>query len=181
MSSAETEKARRLFLALWPGDRERRAMAGLAEAIPGGRKVRPANLHLTLVFLGATSQERLACYEQALQGIEVPSLTLTLDRFGYRRKPRIVWLSTSHTPQLLQDLVAELHRRLESCGFTPERRSFHAHITLARKFPGPATAESPAEPLCWHLDQIVLVESVTEKGGVHYEVLRRWPASEDRD
>lgn len=180
MSSAETEQTRRLFLALWPGDRERQAIADLVEAIPGGRKVPPANLHLTLVFLGTTGQERLACYEQALQGIEVPPLTLTLDRVDYRRRQRILWLSTRHTPQILVDLVAELQRRLERCGFTPERRPFHAHITLARKFLGPAPADLPSEPLCWQVDQIVLVESINEKDGVHYQVLCRWPMSEDR-
>jgi 2'-5' RNA ligase len=89
-------------------------------------------------------------------------------------------LSARHTPQTLVDLVAELHRRLESCGFTPERRPFHAHLTLARKFAGPAPADLPGEPLCWHVDQMVLVESINEKDGVHYQVLRRWPVSEDK-
>lgn len=176
MSSSATKETRRLFLALWPGERERQRMVKLTEAITEGRKVRPANLHLTLIFLGATTAERLACYEQALQGIEVPQVTLTLDQFGYRRKQRILWLSTSHTPQPLVDLVAELNQRLQTCGFTLDRRPFHAHVTLARKFPGPAPAEPPGEPLCWNVDQIVLVESVSEKNGVHYQVLRGWPA-----
>jgi len=72
-------------------------------------------------------------------------------------------------------LVAELHRRLRGCGFTPERRAFHAHITLARKFPGPAPAQPPATPMRWSIHDIALVESLREDDGARYAVLRRWP------
>lgn len=172
---SEEPKARRLFLALWPGEKERLAMAELARKVPGGRRVRTENLHLTLAFLGATTDQRLVCYEDALQGIQVPSMTLILDQLGYWRKSRILWLGASQTPAALEDLVAELSRRLATCDFRPETRPFSAHITLARKYSGSVPGELPVEPLRWAVDQITLCESVISQEGVRYQVLRRWP------
>ena len=172
-SPAESE--RRLFLVLWPGDAERRQLAERVADVAGRRRVRDANLHLTLVFLGATDAARLAAYDAALADLAVPALELTLDRYGYWPRPRILWLGASHTPPELCELVADLHRRLRGCGFTPERRAFQAHITLARKFPGPAPTRPPAAPIRWRVGDVALVESQSSPEGSCYRVLRRWP------
>lgn len=174
-SPSSTEAPRRLFLALWPEEAERRQLADLAANVAGRRRIPDANLHLTLVFLGATDATRLAAYEAALAGLPVPTLELILDRYGYWPRPRILWLGSSHTPPELYELVAELNRRLRGCGFTPERRAFQAHITLARKFPGPAPDRSPAVPVCWRIGEVALVESLPGETGSQYQVLRRWP------
>lgn len=168
-------ETRRLFLALWPEIAERQTMASLVENLEGGRKISPENLHLTLFFLGNTSAERLACLMDNLQGIEVPPLTLLLDRLGYWPRSRILWLGTSQTPLSLEELVTTLNRRLAACGYKPEQRPFRAHITLARKFPGPPAILKLAEPIGWPIDHIALVESVNQKDGGHYQVLHRWP------
>ncbi|MDG4552693.1 MAG: RNA 2',3'-cyclic phosphodiesterase [Candidatus Competibacter sp.] len=170
-----TGDERRLFLALWPGDAERRQLAERAAAVAGRRRVRDANLHLTLVFLGATDAARLAAYEAALTDLAVPSLELSLDRYGYWPRPRILWLGSSHTPPELYELVAELHRRLRGSGFAPERRAFQAHITLARKFPGPAPIHPLIMPIRWRVEDVALVESQESPEGSRYRVLRRWP------
>ncbi len=170
-----TGAPRRLFLALWPEEAERQQMAGLAASVAGQRRVRDANLHLTLVFLGATDAAQLAAYEAALADWPALELELILDRYGYWPQPRILWLGSSHTPPELYERVADLHRRLRGCGFTPERRAFQAHITLARKFPGPAPAQPPAAPVRWPIRDIALVESLPEEDGVRYQVVRRWP------
>jgi 2'-5' RNA ligase len=85
-----------------------------------------------------------------------------------------LWLGSSHTPPELYELVAELHRRLRSCGFTPEARAFQAHITLARRFQGPVPTEPPAVPVCWRVNEVALVESSPPEDS-RYEILRRWP------
>ncbi len=166
---------RRLFLALWPKDRERRQLAELATTVAGQRQVPDANLHLTLVFLGATPADRLTAYAAALADLSVPQLELLLDRYGYWPRPRILWLGSSRTPPELYELVADLHRRLRACGFAPERRAFQAHITLARKFPGPAPVQPPATPIRWPVEDVALVESLRDRTGSRYQVLRRWP------
>jgi len=174
-STCITAAPRRLFLALWPEEAERRQMAELAASVAGRRRVHDDNLHLTVVFLGATDAAQRAAYEAALADLPALELELILDRYGYWPQPRILWLGSSHTPPELYERVAELHRRLRGCGFTPERRAFQAHITLARKFPGPAPVQPPAAPVCWPIRDIALVESLCEDGGVRYEVVRRWP------
>ena len=174
-SPSIAEASRRLFLALWPEETERRRLADLAAGVAGRRRVRDDNLHLTLVFLGATDAARWAEYEAALANLSTPPLELILDRYGYWSQPRILWLGASRTPPELYELVAELHRRLRGCGFTPERRAFQAHITLARQFPGPAPAQPPATPVHWLVHDLALVESLREDGGARYAVLRRWP------
>jgi len=176
MSSPSINDApRRLFLALWPEEAERRQLADLAANVAGRRRVRDDHLHLTLVFLGATDAARLAEYEAALADWPTLELELILDRYGYWPQPRILWLGSSHTPPELYERMADLHRRLRGCGFTPERRAFQAHITLARKFSGPAPAQPPTAPVRWPIRDLALVESLREEGGTCYRVLRRWP------
>lgn len=174
-SPPSTEVARRLFLALWPREAERRELATLATQVAGRRRVQDDNLHLTLVFLGATPSALQAAYETALTDLAVPAVTLTLDRYGYWPRPRILWLGANHTPPELHELVADLHRRLRGCGFNPEPRAFQAHITLARHFPGPAPPQPPSEPIHWRIDGVTLVESPRDRGATRYRPLRRWP------
>lgn len=175
-SPASPEKPRRLFLALWPGENERQRMALLAaRAVGRRRRIPDAQLHLTLVFLGATDADRLAAYEAALADLRVPEMKLVLDRYGYWPQPRLLWLGSSRTPPELDELVAELHRRLRNCGFTPEARAFQAHITLARRFQGPVPIEPLAVPIHWRVGAVTLVESAPPLRGAHYEVLRHWP------
>ena len=176
MSSPSSPDApQRLFLALWPEDAERQSIADLAAQVAGQQRVRDADLHLTLAFLGATSADRLAAYQAALANLPELELDLLLDRYGYWPRPRILWLGPSQTPPILYARVAELHRRLRDCGFIPEARAFQAHITLARRYPGPAPAQSPVMPVRWLSREVALVESLREGAGTGYRVLRRWP------
>lgn len=175
MSSPSTNNdQRRLFVALWPEDAERRQIAELAASVAGQRRVSDANLHLTLVLLGATDADRLAAYQAALADLSVPTLDLYLDRYGYWQRSRILWLGCSRAMPELDDLVADLHRRLHGCGFIPERRPFQAHITLARDFPGPALLQLPAAPVRWRIGAVALIESVRQNAGSAYQLVQRW-------
>ncbi len=177
-SPVSPEKPRRLFLALWPGENERQCMAQLAaRAVDRQRRIPDTQLHVTLVFLGATDADRLAAYEAALADLPVPEMELVLDRYGYWPQSRILWLGSSQTPPELYELVAELHRRLRRCGFIPEARAFQAHVTLARRFLGPIPTEPPVAPVHWRVNDVALVESFTSPLGSRYEIVRRWPES----
>lgn len=169
------DEPRRLFLALWPEQAERRRIAALAE-VAGQRRVRDADLHLTLAFLGATDTARLAAYEAALADLPIPTLELMLDRYGYWPQPRILWLGFSRPSPELNQLVNDLQQRLRGCGFVPEKRAFQAHITLARKHPGPAPARLSGDPVHWRIGEIALVESLRREDS-RYQALRRWPGA----
>lgn len=175
MSSPCNREKQRLFLALWPEAVVRLQIAELASSVAGVRRVGEDNLHLTLVFLGATRSESLAAYQAALTNLQVPVFELVLDRYGHWPKPRILWLGCSQTPPELYALVADLHRRLRDCGFIPERRPFQAHVTLARKFSGSLPAHSPSPPVCWPISTVSLVKSLPAVNGSQYQILHRWP------
>ncbi|NJN46577.1 MAG: RNA 2',3'-cyclic phosphodiesterase [Candidatus Competibacteraceae bacterium] len=175
MEAKDKANTRRLFLALWPNSTQRLQIADCARLLTGGRAVKAENLHLTLVFLGTTDHQRQQCYERALQDIQVPPLILTLDTLGCWPKPRILWLGTSRPSTGLANLVQELLNRLIGCGFKPETRPFHAHVTLARRFPGPMPDTAVARPVTWAIKRVALVESCRLAGRVHYRVLRYWP------
>lgn len=166
---------KRLFLALWPNAEQRQQIAQIAaQALGKRRRVADANLHLTLVFLGATDAHRCTAYCTALADLSVPEMCLNLDHYGYWKRPGILWLGAQRTPPELYELVAALQRRLRGCGFVPEARAFQAHVTLARHFTGILPSEPP-KPVLWPVRDMVLVESRVGASGVEYQVLKRWP------
>lgn len=180
MTPAEAPAGQRLFFALWPDETVRMALAELAreETQRNGRTVPAGNIHITLAFLGQIEAAQQTCMETAADAVTGTSFELIIGRLGFWPRPRILWAGAATTPAPLLALVADLNRRLVSCGYEPERRPYQAHVTLARKARrGPQRIEIP--PLVWPVAEFCLVASVTEPHGSRYEVLRRWPLSVD--
>lgn len=165
----------RLFFALWPSGEMRTALTPLLKLKHecGGRSHPPTNLHITLNFLGMVDADTRDCLEQAAGEIVIPPFELTLDRFGYWSRPRVVWLGCSEIPEPLSGLVMELNRVVKRCGLEPELRPYQPHLTLLRKAKRAPQAE--ASEFSWRAKEFVLAESVSTPGGVEYRVLRRWP------
>lgn len=181
MSSAANEAAprQRLFLALWPEEGVRRRLTEVrdrAAAAHRGRPVERDNLHITLLFLGASDGRQRACAEEAAGRIAVPSFTLVLERTGYWSRPRVFWVGSDHTPEPLTALIAALHRDLAECGFALDERPFRPHLTLLRKVP-PRQRFEPLldEPIQWAVTQFHLVESATRPQGAEYRIIGSWP------
>ena len=179
----ESERTRReherLFLALWPGAAVRRVLAGLArEHLPRvGRPVHAANLHLTLVFLGAVETGARARLEEACAEIAFAPFTLTLSRLGCWARAGVAWSAPERTPEALAALVEGLRAAAARAEIAAEARPFRAHVTLARRLGARAGKELPAEhrPVRWEAREFVLVRSRTDPRGARYEVLRAWP------
>lgn len=168
-----SEKKRRLFFALWPDDDVRIKLLRVAREY-----VRPAppaaNLHMTLVFLGACTSQQLLCSRQAAAGMECPTFELEMDYLGAWSRAGIQWLGLGRVPAVLPELVGQLQQALAGCGFEPEKRRFVPHITLARKVRKPLV-RSGLEAVRWSVRDFVLAESASVPGGVEYRVLERWP------
>ncbi len=101
------------------------------------RWVRPAAMHLTLVFLGDTSAAKLNSISQAIEAAAAPISPITfaaarLGCFPNTRQPRVVWVGIDEPAGLLPALKAALDRELEPLGFRPEKRPFSPHLTLGR-------------------------------------------------
>lgn len=113
--------------------------AALAEGVPRSavRWVRPAQMHLTLRFLGDTPADRLPAIQAAMDGVagqHAPfALRLTeAGGFPNARRPRVVWVGLGGEEAALLSLVAVLNGALLPLGWPPEDRPFRAHLTLGR-------------------------------------------------
>lgn len=171
----------RLFLALWPDEEVRKRLQVLSkQQIGSGRRTSAENLHATLIFLGAVDSGARACVEQVAGSIDGQAFSVTLDGLEHRPRQAIVWAAASRVPAALTRLVEQLRAGLIRCGFEPERRPYHLHVTLARKVRRGRRA-SAIEPIVWHVDDFALVESHTHASGASYQVLQSWPLAGPKD
>lgn len=175
MSSNSEPRIQRLFFVLWPEGALPEDLARLARRLVGkrGKRVRPENLHLTLVFLGGMTEQQRLCTEAVADRIAGIAFELQLEQIGHWPRPQVVWLAPQKTPEPLRDLVRQLNEGLPACGYQPELRPYRAHLTLARKVSGQFPA-SQIKPLRWPVEQFCLVQSVTHPDGVQYRILRTW-------
>lgn len=164
----------RLFLALWPSEAVRRAVASLArQLVLDGRWVPPENLHVTLAFLGdvaGAAKRRVLGIGANLVGSE---FALELDRIGCWPRQRISWIAPSHTPAALARLNRELRQALGKAGLPVPARRFVPHMTLARR--SAPHAFHNVTPVIWSVDRITVVRSYPEPVGARYEILCEWP------
>ena len=165
----------RLFFALWPDDTTRDALNRTGKWLCqhwGGRRMRADTLHITLAFLGVTPVGQLDALVACADSVELEPFELVLDEAGYWRHNRIGWLGASEAPPQHVDLVRSLNGALQRAGFPVDARPHVPHVTLLRNSRG---GEVPAcEPVRWPIGDFVLVKSVIERDGAHYEVIRRW-------
>jgi 2'-5' RNA ligase len=178
-----TERARRLFFALWPDDETRaRIVAATAAHVhaAGGRTIPRENLHVTVAFLGGVADSRMACVcDAASTAVGGGALDLVLDRVEHWKRQRILALESPESPAPLVALVARLWQSLERCGFAAESRPFRCHVTLAREARAPRDLPPGVGPILWRVGELSLMESVTAPEGARYERLRQWPLASD--
>lgn len=96
--------------------------------------------HITLAFLGSVNPHQLqsvihsvgdAIKNQSAFTLEIEGLNV----FGPQKSPRIFWAAVNEVDQLFQ-IQEIVHQTCIAAGFTLETRSYHPHITLARKWVG---------------------------------------------
>jgi 2'-5' RNA ligase len=179
----------RLFVAVPLSADATAAVAAVVERIrvdePEGRGVRWVRLdglHLTLRFLGPTSESRVPDLAAAVADVARDGKPFTITvrgagSFPPTGRPRTIWLDIRDGVESLEGLAARLDERLADAGWERDRRPFRAHLTLARADgvrAGPATVaaltaaaadlaiESP-------IDRLILFESITGSGRARYK------------
>ena len=168
----------RLFFALWPDDGVRNRIEACVDKFPAaaGRVVPRYNWHMTLHFIGNTTFAEKKCLGRQAAEVRANRFQLIIDQTGFFKKPKVFWLGCMRPPKTLFDLHNNLGGKISRCEYEPETRPYSPHITVARK------VEKPPEliridPVEWLVDKFVLIESVSVKGGVRYEVIETYPLS----
>jgi 2'-5' RNA ligase len=185
MAASGTRDRVRAFLALTLPHRQRRLLAAhveeCAHLAPDYRWVPPANLHLTLRFLGSVEVPRLELLTQGLRTVRLPAFELALDgrgSFGGSAAPRVVWLGVGAGRQDCAVLARTVETVCREVGLEPETRPFRGHVTLARARPrSPELPELPAPPELkpWTVADFVLYESRLGGPAATYVELERYP------
>lgn len=183
----------RLFVALaMPrevGARLEELVTELRRADAGPRWVEPANLHITLKFIGHVAPDRLASIEQALSVVRLAEpVALELRDIGFfpdARRPKVVWAGIAGGPALAR-LAGEIDRGLAGCGIAPETRPFVPHLTLGR-FTGGRVAKLLREEIerargrsfgTFSAAEFHLMESKLRSGGAEYTTQRSFRFAE---
>ena len=94
------------------------------------------NFHLTLFFLGDTSEEKIEEVKNQLSNIadQYAGFSIRLQGIGVFKnisKPRVLWVGI-HQYDILQSLKTLIDKEMTVLGFHPEAREFKPHLTLAR-------------------------------------------------
>ena len=135
-------------------------------SIPGSHVV-PANWHLTLRFLGPTTElERDLLSARLDECLEDGPFRLTFGGLGAFPRPRraaVAWLAVSSGEERLATLASCCEEAAQAAGKEPEGRPFHPHLTLSRIRPPQPMEELierfPRYPGVLDVDRVVLYES----------------------
>lgn len=173
----------RLFVGIGFPPELRLRLSLLCTGLPGARWVDPANLHLTLRFIGEISEDVAADIDDALRRLRARRFSLQLAGTGVfgGERPRNLWVGVEKSPEL-SGLRDKIEQALTRAGLPPEPRKFAPHVTLARLNNPPidkvaeflaAHAGFRATPLA--VEAFSLVASYPTKAGSIYEDQADYP------
>ena len=101
---------------------------------PAGGEVRwqsELTWHVTLQFLGEASNEQAACVVERLRAIDAERVPVSLSGLGFFERAGIFFADVPATAELLA-LERKVSAATCMCGFLPDSRAYHPHITLAK-------------------------------------------------
>ena len=96
---------------------------------------RKGNWHITLSFLGDISEDLLEQVQLRLETISRQPFECQAGGAGFfppGKEPRVLWIGLRTGQESLQGLARDIEQTLLPLGFSPSRKSFQAHLTLAR-------------------------------------------------
>ena len=91
----------------------------------------PESWHITLQFLGNTSDTQHECVVARLRELRAVLVPIELEELGFFDRAGIFFAGVALTPELIA-LQQQVTASTIPCGFTPEDRPYRPHITLAR-------------------------------------------------
>jgi len=148
------------------------------------RWVKRQGMHLTLKFLGETSEEKIAEVKSVLEvaASEHPSFELILKGTGTfppeARTPRIIWIGIEENAAL-RAIHTRIENDLHKIRFPKEQRKFHPHLSLGR-VKGPGNLGPVIQTLGQNrktgfgrmiVGKITLFQSILKPTGAEYAIL----------
>jgi 2'-5' RNA ligase len=159
----------------------------LRSAGDGLRWSSPESWHITLQFLGETSEETYRCVVAQLSKVRSPKVPVQLDGTGFFERAGVFYAGVSVSAEMLR-LEKRVLGATSQCGFVAEDRPFHPHVTLARakgdhrmnalRRLKQRVMENVGFPT-FVATEFLLYEAFFGAGGSRYEVRGRFPL-EDR-
>jgi 2'-5' RNA ligase len=174
----------RLFVALELPPEVRAALVSFRDAAGDPdvwRPLAPEAIHLTLAFLGSRPEEEVETIGKVLRSAAgpAPRLALTDALLLPPRRARVLCASLADLDGTLAELQSRVSDGLEAAGvYTPEKRPFRAHATVARIRPRarpPRAVTVVPQPLEFHGEALTLFVSRLHPHGARYEPLVRVP------
>lgn len=178
----------RIFLAINIPESLKEEMLGIKGKLPEipCKWTSKENLHFTLVFLGNTSdkelEEVIALAKKA--GEQYKKFSIALSRIQYgptQSTPRMIWAKGKASKELvsLQKSLEKAFAASIVLHFTPEKRPYSLHLTLARlneyELQTMEQDELPVidEEVSWKIpaDSFEVMESHLKRGGAEYTKL----------
>lgn len=172
---------RRIFLAINLPNKVKTELLRYKERWPAlpARWTTPENLHITLMFLGNTSDKELKEIQKNAGGIATrhKAFSFSLSQIVYepqKKQPRMIWAKGTMSKELMS-LQKDLARAL---GYQ-EEHPFSLHITLARLNEWEFRRIEPEErpiideeiSLTIPVSSFEIMESTLKRGGAKYSVI----------
>lgn len=181
----------RCFIAVDIPDLAKRAIASaldpLRESMRDVKWVEPANLHLTLKFLGNIKSSQIDHLIDILSGsLKNEERFLMnfsdLGAFPNPKNPKIFWMGVDKGQTRLRALAEKVEAACTLESFEKETKPFSAHLTLGRVREGRKTPPLDRSLELFHLDletpievdHVELYESVLRPEGPQYRSLSRF-------
>jgi len=150
--------------------------------------VEPANIHLTLKFLGEIDEniktKVIASLSEIAAGRDSFIVGLSsIGAFPGIRSPRVIWAGLSLGDEDVKEIAKKIESDLEKIGLAKEDREFSSHITLGRTRSAKNRSElarmleDPPEtqqgPLEFYVSEITFFKSTLTPKGPVYEPLHK--------
>ena len=162
----------RVFVALQPAPVFRDALASLQDRLRAvgvtGRYLTPANLHLTLAFIGMWPEN----ITNLLPSVQKP-FPVTLSRLGIFPAARVLWAGIEPS-ETLDRLAQQVRQALSEAEIPFDRKNFNPHISLVRKPTVPehvTLSEIEVPRATMIVDDVCLYRSDHLENGMEYTVI----------
>ncbi|NIQ06749.1 MAG: RNA 2',3'-cyclic phosphodiesterase, partial [Candidatus Korarchaeota archaeon] len=97
--------------------------------------VKPQNVHVTIRFLGNINPPMIKKIYEEMKKVQFSPFNFKIEGVGVFPSfnyMRIVWAGVTEGSDEMRNIFSQLEPRLRKLGFSPDRKGFSPHITIAR-------------------------------------------------